>query len=223
MQINPKQYVVYRHIFPNGKSYIGITSQPIEKRWQNGRGYSKQSKVFHAIHKYGWENIRHEILAHNLSLDEANCIEMEMIEKFNAVSNGYNISIGGGGTQGIPCSASTKAKISKANTGRPNIHGAKNLNTYRREHGAWNKGGHLTAEQYRKISEERKRRCNKEIWAYDPITFQRVAVYESSTRAASALGVSKAVISRAALGKRKTSCGFIWRYADDIRQCDNHP
>lgn len=35
-------YTVYKHTFPNGKIYIGITKQAPSKRWRNGTGYSGQ-------------------------------------------------------------------------------------------------------------------------------------------------------------------------------------
>ena len=103
MQVE-KTYVVYRHIFPNGKSYIGITCvTPYYYRWRAGSSYSHQPKVYNAIKKYGWENIKHELLYENLPQDTTNRIEQEMIEKYDSIENGYNISIGGGGTYGVPC------------------------------------------------------------------------------------------------------------------------
>lgn len=205
-------YVVYRHIFPNGKSYIGITSQyPFWRRWRNGSGYYKQPKMYHAIKKYGWENIQHEVLAEGLSLSEANRIEQDMVNKFDSVANGYNISSGGGGTYGIPCSEETKAKIGRANRGKPS-HDPMRLSRYIKEHGPWNKGKSLTGEHYRKVAEERKRRCNKRIACYDPVTHELLKIYDSCTNAASAVGVSKETISRCANGGRKTSAGYEWRY-----------
>ena len=64
-----KTYSVYMHIFPNGKRYIGITSQkPVEKRWYStGGGYRKCNKMWKAIQKYGWENVEHIVLYENLS------------------------------------------------------------------------------------------------------------------------------------------------------------
>ena len=32
------EYSVYKHTFPNGKVYIGITSQPLGKRFNGGSG-----------------------------------------------------------------------------------------------------------------------------------------------------------------------------------------
>lgn len=51
-------YCVYCHTFPNGKRYVGISSD-CEKRWRNGKGYETQPKMNRAIQKYGWENIKH--------------------------------------------------------------------------------------------------------------------------------------------------------------------
>ena len=32
-------YIVYMHISPNNKKYIGITCQSLKNRWRNGEGY----------------------------------------------------------------------------------------------------------------------------------------------------------------------------------------
>lgn len=216
MQVNEKTYVVYRHIFPNGKSYIGITCvKPYYYRWRAGSSYSKQPKVYRAIRKYGWENIKHELLFENLCLADANEMEQAMIAKYNSVENGYNVSIGGGGTYGIPCSEETKDKISRANRGKTSPHGAEHLRRYREKYGSWNKGGHLTPEQYRKIVAERRARCNKPISAYNPITFERVLHFECGADAARAMGVSRSNIARCAKGGRPTSAGYIWRYDNE--------
>ena len=36
-----KKWCVYVHIAPNGKKYVGITSQKPEKRWNHGEGYQR--------------------------------------------------------------------------------------------------------------------------------------------------------------------------------------
>ena len=88
-------YCVYCHIFPNGKRYIGITKDRPEKRWNNGHGYDTQPKMKKAIVKYGWENIKHEILAKCLTHDLANALEQHYISEFDTIKNGYNATIGG--------------------------------------------------------------------------------------------------------------------------------
>ena len=75
-----KTWTVYRHITPNGKSYIGITSREnLNQRWLNGNGYSINTPFGKAIEKYGWESIKHEILDTNLEEDEAKRLEKEYI------------------------------------------------------------------------------------------------------------------------------------------------
>lgn len=210
-----RPYLVYRHIFPNGKSYVGITKRPPLLRWKNGTAYKKQAKIAHAIAKYGWENVQHEVLAYGLTLAEANRMEQEMIVQFDSIVNGYNITSGGDGLTGMKHSEATKAKISRANKGRHYTHGTPVLLKYQAEHGSWNKGKPLTGEHLRKITEERQRRCNKRIFACDPLTHEMVREFASCTQAAARLGVSKECISRCANGGRKTSAGYEWRYANE--------
>lgn len=98
-------YLVYRHISPIGKSYVGITSQNPKRRFQNGAGYITQPAFNRAIEKYGWENFKHEILEENLTEKEACEKEDYYIKKFNSVApNGYNSRGGGihGRTSGFP-------------------------------------------------------------------------------------------------------------------------
>ena len=64
-------YTVYKHTCPNGKVYIGITKQKPERRWGiNGRGYKENEYFYRAIQKYGWQNIKHEIIAEGLTEEE---------------------------------------------------------------------------------------------------------------------------------------------------------
>lgn len=72
-------YCVYKHTFPDGHVYYGITSSEPNKRWANGHGYSGQSVMGAAVKKYGWNNIRHEVLASGLSEEDAKRIEHELI------------------------------------------------------------------------------------------------------------------------------------------------
>lgn len=124
-----KKYTVYKHTFPNGKVYIGITSQTPQKRWKNGYGYlekrgNKYSQPFvaRAILKYGWDNILHEILFEELTQEEAINKEKELIEQYNANNPqyGYNNTKGGEGSFGKTLSEETKEKISKT-LGKPVI------------------------------------------------------------------------------------------------------
>ena len=105
-----KHWTVYKHTFPNGKIYIGITGMTPEKRWCNGHGYIgrvngqyKQPLIANAIIKYGWSNILHEIVADGLSEKEASKIEADLIAKYksNDYKFGYNVTDGGLGGKSI--------------------------------------------------------------------------------------------------------------------------
>jgi predicted GIY-YIG superfamily endonuclease len=108
-----KNYVVYVHIFPNNKKYVGITSQDVNRRWKNGKGYQNQI-INSAIQKYGWHNTEHKILYTNLTKEEAEQKEIELISEWqtNKKTKGYNIA-NGGNCQGS-FSDETKNKISFA-------------------------------------------------------------------------------------------------------------
>ena len=99
-------YSLYKHTFPNGKVYIGITSQDPEKRWENGKGYLRlnksgepmQKKMYNAVKKYGWKNVLHEILAVTNSKHEIEDLERKYITEIyhsDKKEFGYNIDCGG--------------------------------------------------------------------------------------------------------------------------------
>ena len=92
-----RTYLVYRHIAPNGKAYIGITKQNTDRRFQNGNGYKTQQLFWRAIKKYGWTSFKHEILDEHLTEKEACEKEkyyiMEIYKTF--APYGYNVSEGG--------------------------------------------------------------------------------------------------------------------------------
>ena len=66
MSENNRKYIVYKHTTPSNKVYIGITFRNPIIRWSSGRGYINNKHFFRAILKYGWDNIKHEILYSDL-------------------------------------------------------------------------------------------------------------------------------------------------------------
>ncbi len=105
-------YTVYMHICPSGKRYIGITKLKPEERWKNGKSYKNCILFNRAIEKYGWQNIKHEILFTNLTKEEAENKEIELISyyKSNQKKFGYNIANGGNCVGSV--SDTTRKKIS---------------------------------------------------------------------------------------------------------------
>ena len=91
-----KKFYVYVHVCPNGKRYVGCTTQTKpEYRWQEGRGYENQ--LFgKAVRKYGWSSITHEVFEVD-SAEEMYRKEIELISFYhsNDPEYGYNCSTGG--------------------------------------------------------------------------------------------------------------------------------
>jgi len=115
-----KLFCVYKHTFPNGKVYIGITCRKPEHRWDHGKGYIPCPKMWNAIQKYGWDNVLHEILFDSLTAEEAQNKEIELIAHYNSTDNncGYNICIGGSlGMFGVSLSDDVREKMSLAHIG----------------------------------------------------------------------------------------------------------
>lgn len=125
------KYCVYKHTAPNGKIYIGITSQEVSRRWRKGKGYYQNEHFTRAILKYGWDNFTHEILFDDLTKDKACEKEAELIELYNSNDDryGYNKSDGGECSAfGIKHSEETKLKMSISHRGRKNtIEHCKNI------------------------------------------------------------------------------------------------
>ena len=115
-------YIVYMHISPNNKRYIGLTCQKPEYRWNNGKGYKHNEYFTRAIEKYGWNNFQHIIIAKGLTEDEAKWLEIELIREWDSMNRdkGYNLTKGGEGANGLICSEETRKKISEANRGENN-------------------------------------------------------------------------------------------------------
>lgn len=92
-----REYFVYRHVAPNGKMYVGITSQPKPSiRWGvGGKFYQKNPHFWNAIQKFGWDNFEHIIVAHGLSVATACHLEEYLIKKYDSMTNGYNQTSGG--------------------------------------------------------------------------------------------------------------------------------
>lgn len=123
------KYIVYKHTTPNGKVYIGITRTTLERRCgSNGCNYSKNILFYRAIQKYGWQNIKHEILFDGLTKEQATAKEVELIAEYQSNNSlyGYNISVGGeSGNAGIVASEETRKKMSLAHLGNPSNTGRK--------------------------------------------------------------------------------------------------
>ena len=164
-------WTVYRHITPNGKSYIGITSKKPEKRWNNGRNYNPKNPFGEAIEKYGWNYIQHNILFDDLTEKEAKWLENYLICYYRTYvgfkdCKGYNCTLGGDGKVGWETSEETKRKQSEAHKGNQYAKGKHHTEEARRKQSESKKGNqyfkgkHHTEETKRKQSESLKGRTS---------------------------------------------------------------
>ncbi len=102
----------------NNKKYIGITTKnPPSKRWCNGKGYGKNSKINKAINKYGWDSFNHEILFCNLTKEQAELLEIEIIKYYKTQEDTYGYNIKSGGNH-FEIDDNVKKKLSIKNKGR---------------------------------------------------------------------------------------------------------
>ena len=85
-----KPYYIYIHTCPNRMVYIGQSKNP-KQRWNNGKGYKDNKKFYEAIKMFGWENIKHEIVAETYYGWLARKIEKILISKYKKQNMAYNI------------------------------------------------------------------------------------------------------------------------------------
>lgn len=117
-----KRYVLYKHTSPNNIVYIGITCQyPYEKRWQRGRGYIYNKRFYNDIKFFGWNNFKHEILLDNLTLEDANKMEIEYIAKYRSTDKNFGYNILEGGNAVPKTIKKQKRKINKTIENKANI------------------------------------------------------------------------------------------------------
>lgn len=144
--IEDKKWTVYMHTAPNGKKYVGITSQKPESRWGHGSKYKKNKHFYNAIKKYGWDNFEHKILCSGLNVAQAGCIEQTFIRGLDLrnQANGYNNSIGGD-KGALGARHSQEARKRKSELMKEEYKTGKRVPSM--------KGKHLSEETRRKLSE----------------------------------------------------------------------
>lgn len=193
MEIYNDTYCVYIHTNKiNGKRYVGqtINGNNINKRWSNGLGYKTCTAFYRAIQKYGWDSFEHEIVASNLTKEEANNFEIILINKLNTNNQkfGYNISKGGNDTS---YAHTLESRLKQSET-------MKKL--------------YLNKEYIQKM-----RDCaTKTPVCQFSEDGKFIASYISTKEAERQTGISSGGISNCAIGNIPSSKGFIWIFPEDI-------
>lgn len=115
-----KKYYIYKHTNKiNNKVYIGQTCQKPEYRWNHGEGYKGSPRFYSAIKSYGWDNFEHEILYENLTYEEANIKEKELIQEFQSNKEEFGYNLDDGGSKHKIISKETRKKQAESALNRP--------------------------------------------------------------------------------------------------------
>lgn len=232
-------YCVYCHTSPSGKKYVGISCNP-EKRWNSGKGYLKNYRFYRAIQKYGWENIQHEIIAKNLSEEEACEMESRLILDFHLTDFRYGYNLREGGKYGSPCDESRK-KMSNSQIGNTNNVGhvmssqqkmriSKSLTDYYKTHTPPSLGRHHSMETIQKLkarvitneTKEKMRHNHANVSGSNNPSARAIRMlsvdgdfiksYPYATMASNELHIDLSAIIKCCKGKVKTCGGYKWEY-----------
>lgn len=201
-------YKVYCHTLFDGRKYIGITCQKLNNRWRkNGEGYKTTIHFYRAIQKYGWNKFQHILIADNLTKEQAEQMEIDLIKKYktNISKFGFNISNGGNTLSGYKHSIKAKEKISKALKGKT----------------PYNKGVPMSEEQKIKISKANKGKklSKKQIETIKQRTSKKVLcieinkVFDSLSNASQFINGNRHICD-ACKGTRETAGGYHWKYVN---------
>jgi group I intron endonuclease len=210
--MSEKKFVLYKHTCPNGKVYIGITCKKPQIRWNYGKGYQKNKHFYNAILKYGWDNIKHEILFDNVSEKDIYSLEQETIAQYKATNRkyGYNKSIGGERAGlGVKLSKERKKRISEMTKGENNpfyhkkhkpevVEFLKRLNVGRKH----------TKKELKKMIDNSP--LKKKVYQYDT-ELNLINTYCGKREAIRQTGID---MGQALIGKKHTAGGYIWSYEE---------
>lgn len=113
--------ILYKLTFPNGKAYIGITRETLDKRIRRHILYARQGRMFAlscAIRKYGEDSFASKVL-NTAESSELKRLEIEAIREHRQLGIPlYNMTNGGDGSLGVRLSQEVKKKISASLSGR---------------------------------------------------------------------------------------------------------
>ena len=199
-----------------GMEYIGATTQLLERRLNNHQSAARPNGrtylISKAIRESGWDSFAVEVLHEPSSLDELMRLEAEEIARHRTMTPlGYNMTLGGVGTQGRLHSASTRDKISAQTKGRIPWNFGKKTGPMSEEaklkqslihmgQKAWNKGLRMPDEFRQKLVEAHAKITH---WNVRPIELDGKQ-YGSIADACQATGMSKMQVGyRLKLGRAK--------------------
>ena len=195
MKTEEKLYTVYRlKNVVTGKNYIGMTSLEPKERWC--REYT--GKMKEAIDAFPFDLCwKKHIEFQTPNKEQALELEAELMKWYDSVENGYNISSYSGGT--YKRSDETRRKMSASMSGENNPMFGK----------------HLSDNTKSKMSDSHKGKIyapTKSVIQYSK-DGEFIAEYPSAHEAERQTGCYQGNICRCCKGTRKSTGGYIWKYA----------
>ena len=215
-----KEYTVYVHKnLKNDKYYVGSTSMNPSYRWNNGKGYQNNSKMWNDIQNSDWNSDWcHGILGKFDNKQDALNYEAFLIAILGSIENGYNTSEYGSGD--FKRSEEYKKRISESMTG------IVFTEEHKKKISESLTGKHLSEESRRKISEamtgrvfseEHKKKIRENNPSKPVLQFSKdgefIAEYPSIMEASRQTGCYQGNICRCCMGKYKSTVGYVCRYA----------
>jgi predicted GIY-YIG superfamily endonuclease len=179
-------YRVYQYTFPDGMIYIGVTKNTVEQR--RNQGYQHNKRLQNAMREVGWSNIQVDILADDLTQNEAFEKEKYFIELLDTTNPaiGYNLSKGGKSTYA----------------------GLKHTDEYRQKMSKLYKGKVFSDETLKRMKEAHRK--ERKAVACFTVDGEQVGSYESLHEAAKACNGYPTNISRACKQAGKIYKGYMW-------------
>lgn len=211
-------YCIYKHTAPNGKVYIGITSRKPHVRWGvAGNKYKNNKHFYNAIQKYGWDNIKHEILYDGLTAEQAENYEKWFIFIHDSSNRefGYNNTLGGEHGTMSKHTNEENSQRGKLLIGNKNpFYGRKHTEETRRHLSVVRLNNPSRFELSKRAGLKAKEATRKEVSQYT-VSGEYIASYESCSDAALFICGKKngeSHIGAVCNGNRKTAYGYIWKY-----------
>lgn len=225
------EYIIYEHISPSGKVYVGQTCN-LKRRWM-GNGYKYLSKnkngkyaqpIFaHALLKYGWNNFTHKIILEGISKAEANYAEMYLIKWYKLHKKSYNITDGGEGCRKPISEEQRKQMVEYMRKYNPRK-GKHHTEEAKRKISAANKGRKVTLKERENMRKSHLGSKSpwkwKRVYAFDKNTKKLVAEFPSITEAAKYFNLSVQGIGNVARGKCNSAGNYVWSYSPIIDKDD---
>ena len=139
--------------------------------------------------------------------------EKELIEKYNTTDREYGYNIEKGGCLNKEVSQETREKIRQNMLGKKHSDKTKQrMSEARKGNKCYWYGKHLTEEHKQKLRETNKKTKKVNQYSTDG---KYIKTFNSFREVAEMFNVTRQNIYAVCSGRRKTACGFIWRYADE--------